>query len=126
MFVYYLQIFSAVFYLMFIQLRGELGMTVKQSLRDRHKVDALEYYKIDIYWFSFHFVNLGLHFYTIWISWDQLNLMLCIIILSALRIFSIFFLSPFRDQQRVIVEHSIFKWIFILTFLFVTVLIRVY
>jgi len=99
MLVFYLQIFSAVLYLFYIQMRGQLGYTERKYVRDRYRADALEYYEIDIFWFSFNFVNLGLHVYTIFEIWKDLknNLMLSVFILAIYRILSIFLLSPFRN-----------------------------
>ena len=54
-------------------MRGQLGFTERKYVRDRYRADALEYYEIDIFWFSFNFVNLGLHFYTIFETWKDLK-----------------------------------------------------
>lgn len=50
---YYAHIFNMMLFLLYIQLRGQLGFKNYQANKERYKYDALQYYKADITWLSF-------------------------------------------------------------------------
>jgi len=56
LYAFYLYIFCAVIFLIFVSVRGENGYTDRQALGTRWQYDAIEYYKIDIDWLAFSFV----------------------------------------------------------------------
>jgi len=59
--MYYLQIFNASIFLLYIQFRGVWGSKDEKANELRYKSDAIEYYELDIDWFSFQFVLLFVH-----------------------------------------------------------------
>ena len=58
---YYLQIFNTGIFLLMIQIRGTLGKKDLEANKLRYKQDAIEYYELDIDWFSFQFVLFTVH-----------------------------------------------------------------
>jgi len=58
--VFFGQILCSTFFILGIQIRGELGYD-NDPLHQRFKFDMLTYYKDDIGWFSFGFVCLTMH-----------------------------------------------------------------
>lgn len=48
------------FFLLYIQLRGQFGYKKYLANKDRYKFDALQYYKDDVQWLSFQTVPLML------------------------------------------------------------------
>lgn len=53
----YLYIFSAIFYLLMITLRGEFSSHKTDLKGNRYKYDAMNYYKTDLDWFAFIFIG---------------------------------------------------------------------
>ena len=52
----YLSILSGIIYLLYISLRGALGLTLQHTKGDRYKFDAIDFYMVDLAWFSFIFI----------------------------------------------------------------------
>ena len=63
---FYLYLLSSAVFLFYIQLRGQCGKASSKEARDARKErnlqDPLDFYSEDIYWFSFSFIMIFVHF----------------------------------------------------------------
>ena len=116
LFIFYSLQVNAGMFLAYIQMRGIFGYKKNHENRNRFKFDALDYYEIDIEWSSFQFVPIGLCVTGILITSkigrhvDQMDMYILGIIIFE-RFVQFLFMSPFRDQRRVLVEFKAWKWI---------------
>lgn len=116
---YYLQIFNASVFLFYIQIRGSLGHKNNEHNKLRYKHDAIEYYELDIDWFSFQFVLFFTHFnafigrsFVLQHGMDIEQQIL--IVLMVQRMVQFFLVRQLRDQKKIIQEFSEAYWLILL------------
>lgn len=114
-FFYYMQIFNASVFLFMIQIRGSLGKKENDSNELRYKHDAIEYYELDIDWFSFQFVLFFTHFnaflgrsFVLKHSIDTEQQILIVMMLQRSAQFCM--VAKLRDQKKKIQEFSDAHW----------------
>lgn len=115
LFIFYCLFLNASMFLAYIQFRGMMGKKKNHANRNRFKFDALDYYETDIEWSSFQFVPIGLCITGILVTakigrdLDENDYHILGLIIFE-RVIQFFLMSPFRDQNRALVEFKPWKW----------------
>lgn len=125
---YYAQVFNMVFFLLWIQIRGQFGFKNYIANKDRYKYDALQYYKDDVQWLSFQIVplcwKLASYFDRTHIGHANPMRNKFLWLLIANNIIAIFLLQPCRNQFRQLKIHSWKAWIFLYVVLGATWIVK--
>ena len=110
--VFFGQVFCSVFFLIGMQIRGELGYDLDPN-KNRYLHDTLTYYEKDIAWFSQIFVMWAIHIFVLFtsVSGNTSSIKKFFSIYSlVLRSSHFYFLMPLFSEHRELVEKSNRVW----------------
>lgn len=113
--IFFSQILCSTFFLIGLQIRGELGYNNDPNFQ-RFKYDTLTYYQDDIAWFSYMFVNLCLHLEIMLKHWavparedNDLKLIFSFYMIAVCCL-KMYLLMPYRgcDRKLTVIDNK--KW----------------